>query len=102
MKLFHTALLPVTLALLALPVPAGADQPLGELKVKSISLKIGDDGSAVLRVAGTAEELGNCTGYGELSFVRGEEGTLEGTGVIAFAAANGDLLVGIIAAQYDG
>jgi hypothetical protein len=93
----------LALALLAVCAPfATADQPLGRMQVKSITLTLADDGFAVLRMIGTAEELGNCACYGELVFVPGEdEGTLDGTGVVAFTAANGDILVGVIAAQLD-
>jgi hypothetical protein len=103
MNLLSVKLAPVALgvlALAALPRFATADQPLGKIKVKSITLTIDDDGFAVLRMTGTAEELGNCACYGEIVFVPGAEpGTLDGLGVVAFEAANGDLLVGVIAAQ---
>jgi len=56
----------------------------------------------VFRLTGTSEELGNCTGYGELVFVPGQdENTFDGMGVGAFIAANGDVLVGVIKAQID-
>jgi hypothetical protein len=105
MKLLSARFAPVALALLALAALsplAVADQPLGKMKVKSFRLTFADDGLAVLRMSGTAPELGNCTCYGEIDFVPGAAaGTLEGVGVIAFTAANGDLLVGVIAARLD-
>lgn len=79
---------------------AAADQPLGKMRVKSVSLTFGTGGYAVLRMEGTAPELGNCTCYGEVDFVPGEEeGALDGLGVVAFTAADGDVLVGVIAVQ---
>src|SRR5262245_36295343 len=90
------------LALTAIPPFAAADQPLGKIKVKSITLTFNEDDFAVLRMSGTAADLGNCDCYGEIVFVPGaDEGTLDGVGVVAFRAANGDLLVGIIAAKVD-
>ena len=102
------SLRPIALVLLATiacamltPFAAG-DQPLGELKVKSFSLSFGEDGFAVLRMTGTAPDLGNCACCGELVFAPGEdEDTLDGLGVVVFTAANGDILVGVIAAQID-
>jgi hypothetical protein len=53
-------------------------------------------------LTGTVEELGDCSCNGELVFVPGEEeDTLYGLGVVAFTAANGDLLVGTIAMEVD-
>jgi hypothetical protein len=105
MKLLSAKFAPVALALLALaayPPFAAADQPLGSMKVKSFSLTFEDDGLAVLRMTGTAPELGNCACYAEIDFVPGEdEGTLDGVGVVVFKAANGDLLVGVVAAHFD-
>jgi hypothetical protein len=77
-----------------------ADQPLGTMKVKSFSLTWDENDLAMLRLTGTAEHLGNCACYRELVFVAGEEqGTLDGAGFVAFQAANGDLLVGVIVAE---
>jgi hypothetical protein len=105
MKCCSTKLAAGVLAILALTacLPfAAADQPLSKLKVKSATLTFSDGGFAVLRLTGTAEALGNCAAYGELDFVPGEdEDTLDGMGVIAFTAANGDVLVGVIEAQID-
>jgi hypothetical protein len=103
MRLLSPKFASVVLALLALaavPPCVAADQPLGEINVKSHSLTFGLDGFAVFRLTGTAEGLGNCACYGEIAFAPGEEeGTLDGVGVVAFRAANGDVLVGVIAAQ---
>jgi hypothetical protein len=90
------------LALTACPPFAAADQPLSKIKVKSATLTFGDVGFAVLRFTGSAEALGNCAAYGELVFVPGEDDdTLDGMGVVAFTAANDDVLVGVIEAQID-
>ena len=95
----------VAIALLtvaALPPMASADQPLGTLKVKSADLTLGEDGFATLHMTGTAEQLGNCSCYGELDFIPGaEQDTLDGMGVVVFTAANGDRLVGVIAMHLD-
>lgn len=105
MKLRSVPLATMALALLAvvaLPHFAAADQPLGTMKVKSAALTLGTGGFATLRMTGTAEELGNCSGYGELDVGPGdEEDTLHGQGVVVFTAANGDRLVGVIAIQVD-
>ena len=105
MKLLSAKFVLVALAVVAVavvPPSATSDQTLGTLHVKSFSLDFGEDGFAVLRLTGTAEGLGNCACYGELVFALGEEeGTLDGEGVVAFTAANGDLLVGVIAADID-
>jgi hypothetical protein len=105
MNLLSARLGPVALALVplaAFPPFAAAEQPLGKLEVKSFSLTFEEEGLAVLRMTGTAEELGRCSCYGEIVFDPGaDEGPLHGEGVIAFTAANGDLLVGVVAAQLD-
>jgi hypothetical protein len=51
---------------------------------------------------GTASHLGRFSCYGEVEFVPGdEEGTLVGTGVAVFVAANGDLIVANVAWDVD-
>jgi ABC-type transport system substrate-binding protein len=105
MRLFATKLATGVLAILALTacLPfAAADQPLSKMKVRSATLTFSDGGFAVLGLTGMAEALGKCSAYGELVFVPGEdEDTLDGMGVAAFTAADGDVLVGVIAAQID-
>jgi hypothetical protein len=97
-----TGMVLALLALAAFPPFAAADQPLGKVKVKCATLTFDDDGLAVLHMTGTAGELGNCACYGEIVVVPGaEERTFDGMGVVAFSAANGDLLVGVIAAHID-
>lgn len=53
------------------------------------------DGPSAFTMQGTASHLGKFTAIGEVNLVETDvEGVLEGTGVVVFAAANGDLLVG--------
>jgi hypothetical protein len=55
------------------------------------------EGVSPFVLSGTASHLGRFTCYGEVEFLPGEdEGSLEGDGVAAFKAANGDLLVGVV------
>ena len=96
-----TGVLAILALIACLPFTA-ADQPLSKMNVESATLTFSDGGFAVLRSTGTAEELGKCAAYGELVFVPGEdEDTVDGMGVIAFVAANGDVLVGVIESQID-
>jgi hypothetical protein len=88
------ALILVTVAAAGFAPPCLAD-PFVKLKGEgSVTF---DDGSAVLRVEGTATELGRFICYGEITFAPGTgPGSLDGEGVVAFAAADGDVLVGVI------
>ena len=53
------------------------------------------EGPTPFSLSGTASHLGQFTARGEVEFAPGEDaGSLEGTGVVVFEAANGDLLVG--------
>jgi hypothetical protein len=90
------------LAFAAVASPAAADQPLSVCRRFSGSLTSRDDGVTVLRLTGTAEALGRFSCYGELRFAPADEaGVRQGAGEIAFTAANGDLLVGVITADID-
>jgi hypothetical protein len=81
----------------ACPPFAAADQPLGKIQTRMINLTFLDHGLVELRMAGEAGGLGDCVCYGQFNTVPGgEPGVLEGTGVVAFTAANGDVLVGVI------
>ena len=61
------------------------------------TLDMNNPDSAVLHLSGTASHLGKFDCSGEIAFQPGEEeGSLEGYGIVAFTAANGDQLVGII------
>ena len=90
----------VLLALTAVSLSAPAGQPLGKVNLESFDFTPAD-GFAVLRLTGTAEGLGKCIAYAELDVVYGEAHTYDGTGVVAFTSANGDMLVGVITAQRD-
>jgi hypothetical protein len=53
------------------------------------------EGPTPFSLSGTASHLGQFTAHGEVEFGPGEDqGSIEGTGVVVFEAANGDLLVG--------
>jgi hypothetical protein len=55
------------------------------------------EGISPFTLNGMASHLGRFAAHGEVEFVRGnEDGSLTGDGVVAFKAANGDLLVGIV------
>src|SRR5262245_60116622 len=96
MRLPPAAFAPMALALVALaavPSFAVADS-LIKLKGQG-TLSLHDGGPAVLELAGTSTHLGKFTCYGEITFAPGEEeGSLDGFGIVAFMAANGDVLVG--------
>ena len=106
MKVFRAkfALVAVGLvALAAVSLSASNGQPLGEVNLQSFEIGPSTNGDFfVIRLAGTTEGLGKCTAYGETDFVPGKEAdTSDGTGVIAFTSANGDMLVGVITAHRD-
>jgi len=62
------------------------------------SLSMSDSGAGVLRLSGTASHLGKFRCFAEIVFLPGDEqNSLDGEGVAAFTAANGDMLVGVIA-----
>ncbi len=51
---------------------------------------------------GTASHLGRFTAYGEVEFFPGDKvGSLVGDGLVAFTAANGDRLVGVVSWHAD-
>ena len=58
------------------------------------------EGPSRFVLTGTAQGLGRYMSFGELEFVLGEEeGSLVGMGVAVFAAADGNLLVGVVDCQ---
>ena len=60
-------------------------------------IEFSSDGPSPFVMEGEASHLGKYTCRGEVDLVPGaEEGTLEGEGVVAIRAANGDLIVGIV------
>jgi hypothetical protein len=86
----------VLLAWTALPPFAAAD-PLIRLSGQG-TFVVNDDGITVIHLAGTGNTLGKFVCYGEVLFVPGEEdGSFDGAGPVAFTAANGDQLVGVVA-----
>jgi hypothetical protein len=90
------------LALLAFATlqPFAAADPL--ITITGIGNLTDVDGVAVLRLTGNASHLGKFACYGEIDFEPGdEEGSVDGAGVVAFRAANGDMLVGVITWQID-
>ena len=95
---------PIKVALLMLltlfatsPKPAYAKSPVKMKKfLGEIDLTTG--GVTPFTLSGTASHLGQFSAYGEVEFFPGAEpGSLVGTGVVVFEAANGDLLVGNVA-----
>jgi hypothetical protein len=92
-----TPLAVAIVAVAASSLSASHGRPLGKLNLESISL-LPENGFSVLRLTGTAAGLGNCTGYGEIVI---NQDTRTGTGVVAFTAANGDMLVGVITTEVD-
>jgi len=75
--------------------PAFAD-PVIELKNWAGTIDFSPDGPSPFELEGTASHLGLFTCYGEIHLVPDEdEGSFIGQGVVAFEAANGDLLVGV-------
>jgi hypothetical protein len=88
------------LAGVAIPMPAPAD-PIIKIQGRG-TLTLDADGLAVLRLAGAASELGRYVCYGEVAFeLDDEDGSLDGTGPVAFTAADGDRLVGIVSWHID-
>src|SRR5262245_4763328 len=85
----------LTLIVIALLLPFAAADPI--IKIKGSGTLTDGDGATVFRLTGTASHLGKFACYGEIDFEPGAEGSLDGVGVVAFQAANGDMLVGEIA-----
>jgi hypothetical protein len=66
------------------------------------AIAISADATSSFAFDGTASHLGRFRCYSEIEFVPGDqEGTLDGRGVAVFAAANGDLIVGIVTCEVD-
>ena len=81
--------------------PASAT-PRIVLKGWSGSIDFSEIGVSSFTLEGNASHLGKFTAIGEVEFVPGEEeGSLVGSGVVAFEAANGDLLVGLVTWEVD-
>jgi hypothetical protein len=66
------------------------------------AIDISTEGTSLFSLSGTASHLGKYTCHGEIAFVPGATaGSMNGTGVAVFEAANGDLLVGIVTLELD-
>jgi hypothetical protein len=72
-------------------------------KPKSVAMiSLSADGPSPFVLSGNALHFGKFTCHGELIFQRGEsEGSLDGIGVAALEAANGDLIVGVVTCHLD-
>ncbi|HSZ60131.1 MAG TPA: twin-arginine translocation signal domain-containing protein [Tepidisphaeraceae bacterium] len=73
-----------------------AESPV-ELKNWEGTIDFSTTGISPFTLSGTASHLGQFTATGEVMFVPGQsQGSLVGTGVVAFTAADGDMLVGVV------
>ena len=95
---------PVKTVLLSLAILLGTTPPCARaespVKMKNFlgTIDLTAGGATPFAIVGTASHLGLCKAYGEVTFFPGEEpGSLVGSGVVVFEAANGDLLVGVVA-----
>ncbi len=76
--------------------------PTIELKNWSGAIQFSANGPSAFTLQGNASHLGKFTAVGEVQFAPGAEpGSLIGTGVVAFTAASGDLLVGVVTWEVD-
>jgi hypothetical protein len=100
-SLKKTALVAVLATLQMLPPTAYAKSPV-KLQKWTGTIDLSADDPAPFELSGTASHLGKFKAHGEVEFVPGdEEGTLIGSGVVVFEAANGDLLVGVVTWDVD-
>ena len=56
-------------------------------------------GISTMQLAGTASHFGKYSCFGELELIETPDGSLSGSGIAAFTAANGDHLVGAVELQ---
>lgn len=94
----HFSLLLLAIAFASLPFSSGrvSAQSAVRLNRYDAMVDIFEDGSSVFEMAGVASHLGNFNAFGEAEFVEGPvAGSMVGSGVVVFEAANGDLLVGV-------
>ena len=88
-------------ALSAIMVESSLADPVINLSGKG-SIALSEDGPASFVLAGSGSHLGKYACYGELIFSRpGMTRTTDGVGVAVIRAANGDLIVGVVALQID-
>jgi hypothetical protein len=100
-SLKKVALVAVLATLQMLPPTAYAKSPV-KLQKWIGEIDLSDDDPVPFKLAGTASHLGKFKAHGEVEFIAGEEeGTLIGSGVVVFEAANGDLLVGVVTWDVD-
>jgi hypothetical protein len=91
----------VILAVAIMQTQTANAQPVVKLRGAG-TLVFSDAGPAEFVLGGNASHLGKYTCFGEVDFIAGEEeGSLIGTGVAVFEAANGDLLVGVVFWELD-
>src|SRR5262249_41987970 len=104
MSRIHITLVLAALALCAWAAfltPAVADPVINRFEGGGL-LAIDADGDAVVHLFGNASLLGKFTGYGEVAFeVADQDGDVEGEGVFALTAANGDVLVAVVTWDID-
>jgi hypothetical protein len=72
-----------------------AESPV-ELQNWEGTIDFSTTGISPFTLSGTASHLGQFTATGEVMFLPGQSQGLVGTGVVAFTAANGDMLVGVV------
>src|SRR3989442_8323954 len=80
--------------------PAFAESPI-TLKNWQGTINFSPDGPSLFQLQGTASHLGRFTAHGEVELLPGAGGSLFGDGVVAFQAANGDMIVGLTTWQVD-
>jgi hypothetical protein len=75
---------------------AMSDQPILTIRAQG-AFTIDDDGFAVAQLRGTAPGMGKFVSYGELVFAPGDQtGSFDGEGIMAFTAANGDIVAAFV------
>lgn len=82
-----------------------ADTAFGQSAVKlkgAGAIDLSTESTPTFAFSGTASHLGRYTCHGEIELQPGErKGSMNGIGVAVFAAANGDLLVGVVTCALD-
>ncbi len=94
------ALLAVFLALFGMCAVHGSAQSAVKLSGGG-SLAFNPGGISPFVLSGTASHLGRYNCFGEVAFVPGAQGSLDGSGVAVFQAANGDRIVGVVTWHID-
>ncbi len=98
MKCFRAFTMKKVVLVSLLSVAIGANPALAKSPVKLQNwmgtINFSEEDTSTFTLAGTASHLGKFTAEGEVDFTPNADGTLTGTGVVVFTAANGDLIVG--------